>query len=313
MGVRHPVVLLGLLILPFVVAFIWWAVRRRTNLAVRFAAADMLEGLAPKVSWRKWLPPVLIVATLLAGILAGAGLTLVVKVPREQATLMIALDVSLSMKATDVKPSRLEAAKSAAIKVIESLPADMKVGVVAFAGTAQIVAPASRDKAQAVEAVKNLQLSEGTAVGEGIVTSLKGLHQAVKESELQKATAIMIMSDGETKVGIDPHLAAMQAAKQGIPVYTVAFGTPNATIEFQGERVPVAVNEQDLKDIADITHATFFKAIDQSSLEKVFTDVGSRVGLENKQVNLAGYLVAAAIILLLAALALSFVWFGRVF
>lgn len=323
--------LLWLLAVPVVAGLIWLAMRRRDTSAARFAAADMMDGLIPRAGWKIWVPPVLIVIAVAAGAIAAARPERETKVPREQATLILTLDTSLSMMATDVLPDRMSAAKSAAEEVLTRLPEQMRAGVVAFAATANVVAQPNRDRAAAIAAVRSLRLNEGTAVGNAIVTSLEALGDAPAlngfgnggspepdasgdfgdSGDEVPPSAIVLLSDGDTVIGTDPLDAAQQARDAGVPIYTIAFGTGDATIEIGGQTIPVSVDEQELREIAEVSGGEFFRAFDESTLENIFSDIGTRVGLEDKTVDLTPYFVAAAVILLVGALGTSLVWYGR--
>ena len=309
MGFSSPLILVALLAVPLLGVGIWLAQKRRSRSAVRFAAADMLEGLMPKRDGRRWLPPALLLLAAALGVVAAAGPTANVKIPREQATLMLTLDVSLSMKATDVKPDRLRAAKQAAESAVTKLPSEMRAGVVAFAGTAQVVQAPTRDRESTVSSISGLQLAPYTAIGDGLLASLDAVNAV--DPGRQKASAVVLMSDGENTTGVDPTYAAERAKELGIPVFTVAFGTQGATIDVDGQRIPVDPNVDQLRSIADETGGKFFRALDGASFERIIDEVGSRVGLEQSKVSLTPWFVGAAVVLVLIAIGLSLWWYGR--
>jgi Ca-activated chloride channel family protein len=308
-GFSSPLILAALVAVPLLGAGIWLAQKRRARSAVRFAAADMLEGLMPKRDGRRWLPPALLLVAAALGVVAAAGPTADVEIPREQATLVITLDVSLSMKATDVKPDRLSAAKKAAEAAVTKLPSEMRAGVVAFAGTAQVVQAPTRDREATVASIDGLQLAPYTAIGDGLLTSLDAINAV--DPTRQKASAVVLMSDGENTTGVDPSYAAERAKELGVPVFTVAFGRQGATIEVDGQRIPVDPNVGQLRAIADATGGKFFESFDSASFERIISEVGSRIGLERSKVSLTPWFVGAAIILALVALGLSLWWYGR--
>ncbi len=317
MGFRNPVALLSLLAVPLAAGAYVLAERRRRRSAVRFAAADMLEALVRRPGWRRWVPPAaLLLALLLAGVALG-GPTATIRVPRKQATMILTLDVSRSMQATDVRPNRLSAAKASADKLVSSLPKQMRAGLVAFASSAQVIATPTRDRERVREAVQSLRLEDGTAIGEGILASLEALQQTVSGRRTtgdskRSPAAIVLLSDGATTVGVDSETAAAEAARANIPIYTVAFGTEDATITVQGVRVPVGVDESELRSISEATGGKFFRALDGEALTRIFDSIGSRLGFEKQKTNLAPWFSGAAGLLGLLAVGLSLVWFGRI-
>lgn len=312
MGFADPIMLLGLIAVPVVALALWFAMSRRSRSAVRFAAADLLDGIAPRGGWRRWVPPVLLILAVGLGALAMAQPGVKTKLPREQATLIMALDVSISMKATDVEPNRFGAMKSAAEEALTNLPEGMRVGVVSFAGSSRLVEWPTRDHQLAIDAIQSLRLEKGTAIGDGIVTSLDALEEDGAVESAGDASAILLMSDGDNQLGTPVEEAAARAAELGIPVYSVAFGTQSTTIDFEGTRVPVVVNEEQLRGIAEATGGEYFRALDGQSLQKIFAEVGSQVGLEETVVDLTLWFAIAAAVFLLAAIVTSLVWFGRI-
>ncbi|MCC7078700.1 MAG: VWA domain-containing protein [Acidimicrobiia bacterium] len=312
MGFADPVMLFALLAVPLVALGLWLATQRRHRSAVRFAAADLLDDVAPRPGWRRWVPAGLLVLAVVLGALALGRPGMKTKLPKEQATLIMALDVSISMKATDVEPNRLGAMKAAADQALSNMPEGMRVGVVSFAGSARPVEWPTRDHETVIEAIDSLRLEKGTAIGDGIVTSLDVLKEDGSLEDAGDASAILLMSDGDNQLGTPVEEAAAQAAELGIPVYTVAFGTQSTTIDFEGTRVPVVVNEAQLESIADATGGKYFRALDEGSLERIFRDVGSQVGLEEQVVDLTVWFAVAALVCLLAGIVASLVWFGRI-
>lgn len=312
MGFRDPAMLLTLLAVPLVAGGLWLAMRRRNRSAVRFAAADLLDGLVPKAGWRKWLPPSLLICAVVLGAIASARPGMTAKLPKEQATLMMTLDVSISMKATDVKPNRLGAMKTATREALLGMPDGMRVGITSFAGSARLVEWPTRNRAEAIDAVQSLRLEKGTAIGDGIVTSLDALKEDGATEKAAGANAILLMSDGDNQLGTPLADAASQARSMGVPVYTVAFGTGTTTIDFEGTQVPVTVDETELRNIAESTGGEFFRALDSKSLERIFAEVGSKVGLEEHIIDLTAWFAGAAGFVLLAGIATSLWWFGRV-
>ncbi len=316
MSFARPLTLILLVLVPITAALLWLAIFRRKQSAVRFAAADMLADLVPNAGWRQWLPPALLLLAIAVGAVAAAGPQRTALVARDEATLVLALDTSISMEATDVAPNRIDAAKSAAVELLEALPADVSAGIVSFAGNATIVETPSSDRAAAISAVRRLQTARGTALGTAIEASLDALALS-RPSQIspgrgdEPTEAIILLSDGESQLGIPPFIAAGDAADQNVPVYTIAFGTGNATVDVDGTPVPVSVDDAELRQIAEISGGEFFRAFDENALEQVFNDIGTRVGLEEEQIDLTGWFVIGAVIVLVGALTTSVVWYGR--
>ena len=219
--------------------------RRRRTYALRFSSADLFDSVAPsRPGFRRHVPPVVFLAALVGLVVAVAQPARQVRVPRERATVIVAIDVSLSMQATDVEPDRLQAAQLAANRFIEELPATLNVGVVSFAGTASVLVTPTRDRLPAHTAIDNLKLAESTAIGEAIFTSLDALRNAPPDEtgELPPAR-IVLLSDGETTVG-RPDAAAVAAAREAeVPVSTIAFGTERGTIVYDDPRTAAVESE----------------------------------------------------------------------
>lgn len=315
MGFRQPLWLLTLLALVPLALLVVWTLKRRNRTAVRFAAADMLGELVPKVGARKWIPPACLSVALSRAVVAVAGPYMTTTQPKEQATIVLAIDVSNSMMAKDVSPDRITAAKDAARDLINGVPDQMKVGVVAFAGTAQVLTMPTRDHQRAVSAIDTLRLQNETAIGEGIQAGLDALDGTGDDTSADPADhsrAIVLLSDGQTTTGVPSKTAAAAAKAEGIPVFTVAFGTNHGEVEIDGQVIPVQVDENELRAIAQTTGGESFRANDAGSLDRIFSSIGSRLGTEEFQQNLWGLFAVLAAVALVASLALSMWWFGRV-
>lgn len=295
--------------------------RRRASYALRFTSPELLDLVAPsRPGFRRHVPAAVFLVSLATLVTGFAQPARVMKVPRERATVIVAIDVSLSMEAADVSPNRLEAAKAAADSFIEQLPPKLNVGVVSFAGTANVLVTPTQDHFAARTAVQNLQLSESTAIGEAIFTSLNALANApADETGTQPPARIVLLSDGETTVG-RPDSEAVDAAKTaGVPVSTIAFGTKSGYIVYDDPRtpdverdpVPVPVGDENLRAIADATGGSYFEASSLEELEAVYTDIGSAVGFEEVNREITDWFVAGTLVLLLAASGFSLLWFHR--
>jgi Ca-activated chloride channel family protein len=297
--------------------------RRKSGYAVRFTNLDLLDSVAPRrPGWRRHATAAVFVLGIAALVVALARPTRAEQVPVERASVVVAIDTSLSMEATDVSPSRLEAAQEAANALIDSLPDTINLGLVAFNGVAQITVPPTQDREEVRRAIDNLELGEATAIGEAIFTSLDAIELAPggdgsadggsDEGEEIPAT-VVVMSDGETTVG-RPDIAATDAANEaGVPVSTIAFGTPDGTITVEGEPapVPVQVDEESLRAIADATGGAFFTAGTLTELSDAFADIGSRVGTETERREITTWFLGLGVVLLLVTALLSLLWFSR--
>jgi Ca-activated chloride channel family protein len=296
--------------------------RRKSGYAVRFTNLELLESVAPRrPGWRRHTTAAVFVLAIAALVVALARPTRAEQVPVERASVVVAIDTSLSMEATDVSPTRLDAAQEAANALIDSLPDTINLGLVAFNGVAQITVPPTQDREEVRRAIDNLELGEATAIGEAIFTSLDAIELApggdedtagAEPTEAIPAT-IVVMSDGETTVG-RPDIAATDAANEvGVPVSTIAFGTPDGTITVEGEPapIPVQVDEASLQAIADATGGAFFTAATMTELSDAFTDIGSRVGTETEQREITTWFVGLGVVLLMLTAVLSLLWFAR--
>ena len=300
--------------------------RRKGGYAVRFTNLDLLDSVAPKrPGWRRHATAAVFVLAISSLVLALARPTRAEDVPVERATVVVAIDTSLSMEATDVSPSRLDAAQEAANALIDSLPEGINLGLVAFNGVAQITQAPTQDREAVRRAIDNLELGEATAIGEAIFTSLDAIELAPGGDETNGGSGdsgdeqseipatIVVMSDGETTVG-RPDIAATEAAAEAaVPVSTIAFGTPDGTIVVpeEPEPIPVQVDEESLRTIADSTGGAFFSAETVNELSDAFADIGSRVGTETEQREITTWFLGLGIVLLLATALLSLLWFSR--
>lgn len=289
--------------------------RRRRSYAVRFTNLALLDTVAPKrPGWRRHLPAILLLAALAGMVGAFAQPARLERVPRERATIIVAIDTSLSMEATDVAPNRLNAAQAAAKNFIELLPKRINVALVTFNGVAQIKVPPTQERDQLLAEIDQLRLGERTAIGEAIYASLEAIRSAPAGEDGKAVPArIVLMSDGSTTVGRPDAQASAAAKKAKVPVSTIAFGTPEGTIEIEGQPGPVsvAVNPGALEKIANATDGTAFTAATGDELKAVYSDIGSSVGFTTEQRDITGTFVGASLLLLFAAAALSQLWFSR--
>ena len=289
--------------------------QRRSTYAVRFTNLALLDSVAPKrPGWRRHLPAVLMLLALAGMVGAFAKPARDVRVPRERATIMMAIDTSLSMEATDVAPTRLKAAQNAAKEFVRLLPPRLRVGLVTFNGSAVVRVAPTQDRAELLAAIDQLRLGERTAIGEAIYASLDAIKTAPKAADGKPVPArIVLMSDGETTSGRPDAQAAAAAKKAKVPVSTIAFGTPDGIIDLPGQDgpIPVPVNPAALAKVANDTGGTAFTAATGSELKQVYEDIGSSVGYVNELKDITGTFVGMSLLILFVCAALSQLWFSR--
>jgi Ca-activated chloride channel homolog len=306
---------LWLLVTVGVLAGAWVAAaRRKRRDALRFTNVGLLDVVAPrKPTWRRHVPPVLFLVALALFILGFAKPVRAVQVPDERSTIMLAVDTSLSMEADDVAPTRLAAAQEAANSFVEALPEGIDVGLVSFNGAATVAVPPSEDREAVHASIDGLELGEATAIGEAIYASLDAIAAAPGGQNGEPAPArIVLMSDGETTVGRPNNEASAAAAEAGVPVYTIAFGTPNGVITAADGLVqPVPVAPGPLQDIAEATEGQSYEAESLPQLTDVYSDIGSVVGYRDEDRDVSGWFVGFGVVLLAAAGAASLVWNQR--
>jgi Ca-activated chloride channel homolog len=308
--------LLILLVIPLLVAAYIFAMLRKNRRGMRFTNTSMLDVVVPKQSqWRRHLAVALSLLSLITLTAAFARPKTQVDVPRERATIVIVIDASLSMEATDVKPNRLAAAKQAAIAFVESLPDKYNVAVVSLSGNPNILVPPTTAHDTVENAINTITLQESTAIGEGIVTALRALEQAPKDRSNPDAIApgaIVMLSDGTNTAGRSPQQAAAEARSAKVPVYTIAYGTENGFVDLDGKREQVPVDHDLMREIADLTRGEYFTAATPDQLKKVYGNIGSEVGYEKADrevtARFAGYGLAFAVLAALGAISLGARW-----
>jgi Ca-activated chloride channel homolog len=331
-----------LLLLPLLVLLYIWLLRRRKKTAVAWSSLAVIkEAMGTQRLWRRHVPPILMLLALATLIVAGARPTAVLTLPMVEQTVILAMDVSGSMRATDVEPNRLVASQNAAKAFIAELPKAVRVGVVSFAGTAAIVQPPTLSREDVVAAIDRFQLQRATAIGSGLILSLaaifpdagidlsqvtgarmmpRALGEQPKEKEFTpvepgsySSAAIILLTDGQRTTGPDSMDAARMAADRGVKVYTVGIGTKEGdTIGFEGWSMRVRLDEDTLKQVALATRAEYFYAGNALDLKKVYQSLGSRLSAQKKETEITALFAGAAGLLMLLAAGLSVWWFGRV-
>ncbi len=261
--------------------------RKRT---LRFANLPMLEKVAPKrQGWYKHVPVALLMVAFIALTVALAGPTAEQKVPRNRATVMMVIDTSLSMKATDVQPSRLEAAQVAAKSFADGLTPGINLGLISFAGSATVMVAPTTDRAAVTQSIDGLKLAQSTATGDAIVAALAAIDsfgKVVGGADGPPPARVVLMTDGKETVGTrDAFDAAEDAKKAGVPISTISFGTEEGVVEIEGRRQEVPVDDDSMKEIAKLSGGEFFKAASAEELRRVYDTLGEQIGYEKKQAD----------------------------
>lgn len=317
MTFAEPLALLGLIALPLLVAWYVREQRRRRAVAAAFAAPALHPSVAPvSPRWRRHLPLAAIGLALAALVLAAARPQRTVAVPVERASIALATDVSGSMTATDVRPSRLVAAKRAARAFVDRVPDRVNVGLVAFNQQARVLQSPTTDRADVRSAIDSMTPSGGTATGEAIFASLRTLDRRPNATGRRPPGAIVLLSDGASTSGRDAVAAAAEAKREGVRVYTVTLGTPGGTITVPSpgggtDTRPVPPDPQSLEQIAEASGGRAFTAGTARNLEEVYERLGSQLSHKDEKRQVTSAFAGGGLVLLLTAAAMSLRWFGR--
>ncbi|OXM74752.1 VWA domain-containing protein [Amycolatopsis thermalba] len=287
------------------------AQRARRRRTMRFSNLELLDRIAPRSQgWPRHVPAALIIVSLLLLTVGLAGPTAEQKVPRNRATVMLVVDVSLSMEATDVRPSRIKAAQEAAIQFAQGLTPGINLGLVSFAGTATVLVAPTTQRQSVVGAIDNLKLAQSTATGEGIyaaLQSIQGFSAVVGGADGPPPARIVLMSDGKQTVPDDLYAprgaftAAQEARKQQVPISTISFGTSHGTVEIDGREVPVDVDDGSLQEVARLSDGQFYQAGSAEQLKEVYADLGEQIGYEMKEADASRPWVLLGTLALVAA------------
>ena len=329
---------------PVLIAIYLLVLRRKKKLALRYASLSMVkDALGAGQKFRRHIPPLLFLVALVLMLAAVARPMAIVTLPTQHETIILAMDVSGSMRAKDVEPNRLSAAQAAARAFVADQPRTTRIGVVSFAATAAVVQPPTRNREDILAAIDRFQLQRGTAIGSGIIVALATIFpdggidvtsliygrdaprnapvEARKENKDFKPVppgsytnaAIILLTDGQRTTGPDSLEAAKMAAERGVRVFTVGVGTPNGEIlGFEGWSMRVRLDEETLKQIANITRGEYYYAGNATDLKKIYETLNSRLGLEKKETEITALVVAAAALTALLSALLSLLWFNRI-
>ena len=317
-----PLALFGLVVVGLAAVAYVLVQRRRPRYVARFTNLDLLANIVERSPrWRRHVPPALTLLALGALVVGMARPEIAVAVPREEATVILAMDSSGSMTATDIAPDRMTAARAAASSFVEGLPDGFQVGVVSFSDQADVIVPPTADRDEAIRALEALEADNGTALGDAIVRAVElgtsNLDEQISMAD-EASVVVLVLSDGANTTGdFEPLDAAAQAAEAKVPVYTVALGTAEGTIQgpdgYGGVRtIAVPPDPVTLTQVAEATGGRFFEAADEDALRSVYDEIGSQVGVEEEQRELTVAFTAAGAVLLLLGGALSALWFSRI-
>jgi Ca-activated chloride channel family protein len=335
-----------LLALPLLPALYLWLLRRRKRMAVRYSSLAVARAASAGRNWRRHLPPALLLLALTGLLFAAARPVARVPLPWARTSIMLAMDVSLSMRVTDVQPTRLKAAQDAAKLFLRDLPKDIEVGLVTFAGSTQVAQRATLDRELLVAAIDGFQMQMGTAVGNAIVMSLaelfpdhgidignmtfgsarrqsRSLDDAAKPPPKQftpvppgshESAAIILLSDGRRTTGLDTLEAAKMAADRGVRIYVVGLGSPGGVNAAMPEGMPIylQLDEPTLREVARMTGGEYHHAGTAEKLRSVYESLGSTLQVVTRETELTGLLALLAAIVALAGATLSVLWFGRI-
>jgi Ca-activated chloride channel family protein len=341
-----PQLLWILLIVPALVGGYFLLLRRKKRDALRYANLAMVkEAIGARGTFRRHVPPLLFLMALIVLIVAMARPAAVVTLPSQHLTIVLAMDVSGSMRATDVEPNRISAAQAAAKAFVAEQPSNVRIGVVSFAGTAAVVQAPTHNRDDVIAAIDRFQLQRATAIGSGIIVSLATIFPDAgidvssliygrdtprgiplgRERKDEKppfkpvapgsytSAAIILLTDGQRTTGPDSLDAARMAADRGVRVFTVGIGTrAGETIGFEGWSMRVRLDEETLKAIAKMTHGEYFYAGTAADLRKVYESLNARFVFEKKEIEISALFAAAAAVLTLVSGMLSLLWFNRV-
>ena len=334
-----PEMLWALLALPMLVAAYIMILQRKKKLAVRYANLAMVrEAMGASQRIRRHIPPAFFLLALAAMLLALARPQTTITLPTQHETVILAMDISGSMRATDVEPNRLVAAQNAAKQFVSEQPENVRVGVVAFAGTATVAQAPTRNREDVIAAIDRFQLQRATAIGSAIIVSLAtifpeagidvGAMMYGQERKADKSdkpalkpvppgsyasAVIILLTDGQRTTGPDSIMAAKMAAERGVRIYTVGVGTPEGKIiGFEGWSMRVRLDEDTLKAVADITRGEYFYAGNAVDLKKVYQALNAKLVMERKKTEVTALFSGLAALLAVVSAALSLAWFHRI-
>lgn len=344
MSFAWPLILLSLFAMPLIGGLYWAAQRRRSNYTVKFTNLDLLANVVNKTpAWRRHVPPALYLLALAALVFAIARPESTSKIPREEATVIMVMDVSGSMNATDISPTRLAAAKESARLLVEDLPPKFQIALIAFSSNVRTVVAPTNDKEKIYQGLESLIAVSGTAMGDAIMqavdlaitppaaepsapgavpvqptptAAVPNGGASARADNKRPPAVIVLLSDGKNSAGLaDPVDAANYALEKGIPIFTIALGTPAGVVDITQNgvtrRIPVPQDEATLKSVSEITGGSFFDAPSAKDLKQVYKDLGSKIGFINGKKEVTVWFALTGLLLMLAGGMSSLYWFNR--
>lgn len=323
MSFETPAALAGLALIPLALIAYVITQQRRPKYAARFTNVALLAAVVKeRPNWRRHLPPILLLTAIASLVIAFAKPHMTFSVPKEEATVMLVTDTSGSMMAEDIQPNRLQSARESAKKFADGLPDEVKLGLASFSNTASLNIAPTIDREQVKSALDSQRPQGGTAMGDGLAIGLAQVREVAEKAQErgqdETPAAIVLLSDGENTSGhAQPEDIAQQARELGVPVYTIALGTPTGTITLQQpgdvvpRTIPVPPDTELLEQIAETTGARTFDADSAGELDAVYDDLGARVGTEQEDREVTAAFAGGAVLLLLLGGGLSLRWFGR--
>jgi Ca-activated chloride channel homolog len=316
---ERPLALIALALIPVIVGLYYARERRRTRVAARWGSPALLPNVIDRSPGKlRYLPLAILLVALAAMVVGVARPHAVVSVKREEATVVLAIDVSRSMKADDVEPTRLDAAREAAKAFVDEVPKKFRVGVVSFASRANAALPPTEDRSLVEAALDSLKPGEGTAIGDAIALSAQLGKDQLTEDGARPPKAVLLISDGAPDGGSTPPREAAEKAKElSVPIYTVVVGTEQGVVEEElpgglRQRIQVPPDPDVLKLVAEVSGGEFFTAVDDEGLKQVYEELGSRLGHRDKSREITDVFAGGSAALLLAGGLLSALWFRRV-
>lgn len=323
-----------LLLAPVFVGLYLLILRRRKKFAVRYASLSLVrEAMGRGPGFRRHIPPLLLLCGIAVMLFALARPAAAITLPSNEGTVILTIDVSGSMRADDVAPSRIEAAKAAAKAFVDKQPANVRIGVVAFSDSAALVQAPTNNRTDVLNAIARLRVQRRTAIGSGIITSMSAIFENPNSKTLAPDTGdigmqppsptpvqpgayasavIVLLSDGQSNTGPLPADAADQAAAKGVRVYTVGLGSPDgAVLQTGGFAVRVWLDKETLKLVAQKTDGKYFKADNEADLVDIYSTLSSKLTFKPELTELTAIFTAVAAVFVLTAAALSFLWFNK--
>ncbi|HET6682761.1 MAG TPA: VWA domain-containing protein [Gaiella sp.] len=329
MSFEAPALLLGLLLVPLVAVGYWFLQRRPSRYAIRYPNVEVLATVAGgRHTWKRHVPAAILLLALTALTVAFARPTMMVDAPDERASVVLVVDISGSMRAQDVQPTRLAAAKQAMLSFLSHAPDTLRVGIVAFSNEPQVIVSPTLDRQELRQGIHFLEPAFGTALGDALARSVElartttatprrqGQPQAdepeVKDEQGRALASILLLSDGfQTRGLLSPGQGAERARAAGIPVFTIALGTEGGTIVDREQVIPVPPDRETLASIAEYTGGESFDAETAGALEDVYQGLGSRVGRRQRPREVTSAFVAAGALLLVGAAGAAMIFAPR--